>query len=81
MAQYVSKCETPCAPNAKSMQTHKYLHITHSMSTHKFECPAKILTLDEVNYRESAQIYVNMQSYMNTYNITHTYMYICVLGL
>ena len=60
MAQYVSKCDTPCAPNAKSMQTHKYVHITHSMSTHKFECPAKILTLDEVIYGESVQIYVNM---------------------
>ena len=24
MAQYVSKCEIPCAPNAKSMQKHKY---------------------------------------------------------
>ena len=74
MAQYVSKCETPCVPNAKSMQTHKCVHITHSMSTHKFECPSKILTIDEVNYRELAQIYVNMQSSMNTYNITHTYM-------
>ena len=77
MAQYVSKCETPCAPNAKSMQKHKYVHIAHSMSTHKFECPAKILTLDEVNYGESAQIYVNMQSSMNTYNIIHTHVDMC----
>ena len=77
MAQYVSKCETPCAPNAKSMQKDKYVHIAHRMSTHKFECPAKILTLDEVNYRESAQIYVNMQSSMNTYNIIHTHVDMC----
>ena len=60
MAQYVSKCEIPCAPNAKSMQKHKYVCITHSMSTHKFECPEKVLTLYEVNYGESAQICVNM---------------------
>ena len=27
--------------NAKSMQTHKYVYITHDMPTHKFECPGK----------------------------------------
>ena len=47
------------------------------MPTHKFECPEKILTLDKGNYRESAQIYVNMQSYMNTYNMTHTHVDMC----
>ena len=77
MAQYVSKCETPCALNAMSMQTNKYVHITHNMSTHKFECPAKILTLDKGNYGESAQIYVNMQSSMNTYNIIHPHVDMC----
>ena len=47
------------------------------MPTYKFECPEKILTLDKGNYRESAQIYVNMQSYMNTYNMTHTHVDMC----
>ena len=77
MVQYVSKCKTPCAPNAKSRQTHNYVHITHSISTHKFECPEKILTLDEVNYRKLAQIYVNVWSYMNTCNITHIHIGVC----
>ena len=47
------------------------------MHTHKFECPAKNLTLDKGNYGESAQIYVNMQSSMNTYNIIHTHVDMC----
>ena len=47
------------------------------MPTHKFECPEKILILDKGNYRELAQIYVNMQSYMNTYNMTHTHVDMC----
>ena len=59
------------------MQTHKYVYITHNMSTHKFECPGKNLTLDKGKYKESAQIYVNMQSYMNTYNMTHTPVDMC----
>ena len=66
MAHYVFGCKTPYVSNAKSIQTHKYVHITHNMSTHKFELPTKILTLDKGNYGELAQIYVNMQSYMNT---------------
>ena len=69
--------KTPYVSNAKSMQTHKYVCITHYMHTHKFECPAKILTLDKGNYGESAQIYVTMQSYMNTYNITHMHVDMC----
>ena len=56
----MSKCETPYTPNAKSMETHKYVCITHNMSTHKIGCPAKILIIDESNYRELAQIYVDM---------------------
>ena len=40
-------------------QTLKYVHITHNMSTHKFECPTEILTLEEGIYRKAAHIYVN----------------------
>ena len=47
-------CETPYPTNANSMQTHKCVHTTHNMSTHKFECPAKNLTIHKGNYRESA---------------------------
>ena len=36
------------------------------MSTHKFEWPAKILTLDKANYRELEHIYVNMLSDVST---------------
>ena len=60
MVHYVIGCKTLYVSNAKSMQTHKYVYITHNMPTHKFECPGKNLTLDKGNYRESAQIYVNM---------------------
>ena len=77
MTHYVIGCKTLYVSNAKSMQTHKYVYITHNMPTHKFEWPEKILTLDKGNYRESAQIYVNMQSYMNTYNMTHTHVNMC----
>ena len=59
------------------MQTHKYVYITHNMPTHKFEWPGKNLTLDKGNYKESAQMYVNMQSYMNTYNMTQTPVDMC----
>ena len=38
----------------------------HNISTPKSECPAKILTLDKANYRESKHIYVNMLSDMST---------------
>ena len=54
MAHYVFGCETPYVSNTTSIQTHKYVCITHNMSTYKFECPTKILTLDKGNYRESA---------------------------
>ena len=74
MAHYVLGCKTPYVSNAMSMQTLKYVCITDNMHTHKFEFPAKILSLDKGNYGESAQIYVTMRSYMNTYNITHTHM-------
>ena len=77
MVHYVIGCKTLNVSNAKSMQTHKYVYITHNMPTHKFECPGKNLTLDKGNYKESAQIYVNMQSYMNTYNMTHTPVDMC----
>ena len=40
-------------------QTIKYVHITHNVSTHKFECPTEILTPDEGIYRKAAHIYVN----------------------
>ena len=43
MAHYVFGCKNPCVPNAKAMQTHKYVHIRHNISTPKFECPAKNL--------------------------------------
>ena len=66
MAHYVFGCKTPYVPNAKAMQTHKYVHRRHNMSTSKFECPAKILTLDKANYGESEHIYVNMLCDMNT---------------
>ena len=42
-----------------SIQTHTYVHITHNMSMHKFECPMEIVTLDEGNYRKVAHVYVN----------------------
>ena len=35
-------------------QTHKYVHITHNMSTHKFECLMEIVTLDKGNYGKVA---------------------------
>ena len=51
------------------MQTQcKHINViaqTHNMSTHKFECPAKNLTIHKCNYRESAQMYVILRSYMN----------------
>ena len=40
-------------------QTLKYVHITHNMSIHKFECPTEILTLDKGIYGKVAHIYVN----------------------
>ena len=53
----------------QSMQTQcKHINVfrtMHNMSTHKFECPAQNLTIHKGNYRESAQMYVIMQSYMN----------------
>ena len=61
----------------QSQCKHINVCITHNMPTHKFECPEKILILDKGNYRELAQIYVNMQSYMNTYNMTYTHVDMC----
>ena len=66
LAHYMFVCKTPYVSNANSMQAHKCVHTTHNVSTHKFECPAKNLTIDKGNYRELAQIYVNMQSDINT---------------
>ena len=40
-------------------QTHKYVHITHNMSTHKFECPIENVTLDKGNYGKAEHIYIN----------------------
>ena len=54
MAHYVFGCKTLYVSNATSIQTHQYVHITHNISTHKFKCPTKILTLDKGNYGESA---------------------------
>ena len=65
LAHYMFCCKTPYPTNANSMQTHKCDRTTHNMSTHKFECPAKNLTIHKCNYRESAQMYVILQSYMN----------------
>ena len=65
LAHYMFCCKTPYPTNANSMQTHKCVHTTHNMSTHKFECPAKNLTIHKCNYRELAQMYVIMRSYMN----------------
>ena len=48
------------------MQTNKYVHIMYNMSTHKFECPVKILTLDKANYGELKHIYIYMLSDMST---------------
>ena len=45
---------------------HKYVHIRHNMSKHKFECAAKISTTDKANYGKSEHIYVNMLSHMIT---------------
>ena len=44
---------------AITIQIHKYVHKTHNMSTHKFEGPTEILTLDEGIYGKAAHIYVN----------------------
>ena len=66
MAHYIFGCKTPYVPNAKVIQTHKYVHISQNMSTPKFECPAKILIPDKANYGELEHIYVNMLSDMST---------------
>ena len=47
-------------PNGNAMQTHKYVCISYNMTQHKFECPAKILTIEEGKYSVSEYIYVNM---------------------
>ena len=49
MAPYVVTCKTLYVHIAITIQTHTYMHITH-MSTHKFEYPMEILTLDEGIY-------------------------------
>ena len=59
MAYYAVKFKTLYVGITITIQTHKYLYITHNMSTHKFECPMKILTLDEGIYRKAALIYIN----------------------
>ena len=38
---------------------HTYVHITHNMSMHTFECTMEIVTLDEGNYGEVAHMYIN----------------------
>ena len=47
-------------PNGNEMQTHKYIHISHNMTLHKFEWPAKVLIIDKGKYRVLEYIYVNM---------------------
>ena len=42
-----------------SMQTHTYVHITLDMSTHKFECPTEVVTLDKGKCGKAAHIYIN----------------------
>ena len=66
IAHYIFGCKTPYVLNAKVMQTQKYVHIRHNMSTPKFESPAKVLIPDKANYGELEHIYVNMLSDLST---------------
>ena len=59
MAHYVVTCKTLYVHIAITIQTHKYVYITHNMSTHKFECPMEILTLDKGIYGKTAHMYFN----------------------
>ena len=38
---------------------HIHVHITQDISTHKFDCPIEIVTLDKGNCGKAAHIYVN----------------------
>ena len=58
MVYYVVTCKILYVHIVITIQTHKYAHIAHNMSTHKFECPVEILTIDEGIYRKAAHIYV-----------------------
>ena len=57
MAHYVVSYKTLYVYIAITIQTGKYVHITHNMSTHKFECPMEILTLDEGIYGKGTYLH------------------------
>ena len=59
MAHYVFSYKTIYVSIEISMQTHTYAHITQDMSTHKFECPTEVVTLDKGNCGKTAHIYIN----------------------
>ena len=66
-------------PLTISMQTHTYVHLTQDMSTHKFECPTEVVTLDKGNCGKPAHIYVNDLCDIKTieYHI-YTHKYVCL---
>ena len=59
MAHYVFSYKTIYVLIEISMQMYTYVHITQDMSTHKFECPVEIVTLDKGNCRKAVHIYIN----------------------
>ena len=59
MAHYIFSYKTIYVSIEISMQPHTYVHITHDMSMHKFECPTGVVTLDKGNCRKAAHIYIN----------------------
>ena len=59
MTHYVVTYKNIYVSIAISIQMHTYVHITHNMSTHTFECPMEIVTPDEGNNAEAAHMYIN----------------------
>ena len=60
MAHYVFPYKTIYVSIEISMLTHTYVHITQDMSTHKFQCPTEVVTLDKGNCKKNpAHIYIN----------------------
>ena len=49
MAHYVFTYKNIYVFIAISIQMHTYVHMTHNMSMHTFECPMEIVTLNEGN--------------------------------
>ena len=77
MAHYIFGCKTPYVPNAKVMQTHKYVHIWHNMSTPEFECPAKMLIPKPITKNWNILCkYVIWYEHITYHRNTHTYVYL-----